>query len=156
MSDDSMEITGVRSPVESHAATESAGSVLGLDDFLGGENDTVSVQMSALFRRHTEGAPVALANFASMDPDVLRKYKQLLFGFGRKEANEKAAFDYIVDKKFVGFENFRYEDDPEFETKAGSNVKVWLKRCKRGIHVASLIIPTYIGMCTPTVEEKNS
>lgn len=145
MSDEMLENNG-----QSAAATEEA-LVLTDEDFLGIAGDLVELVLGG---KKTKAE--AVAQFKEMDPDTLRDYKNLLTGnFGRKQPNQKAAFDLIIDKCFVGFVNFKITD-PEFYSKyEGTNVKGWLKRAKRGQSMTENLVPTYMGMITPSVEEKN-
>lgn len=149
MSDEN-EITGSASTAATMEAVEDDG-VLTEDQFLGRPGEVVELIMGG---RGTKNE--AVAQFSELPADTLRDYKNLLTGnFGRKQPNQKAAFDLITDKCFVGFVNFKITDPEFFEKFEGTNVKGWLKRAKRGQRVQENIVPTYMGMVTPTVEEKN-
>lgn len=124
------------------------GEGLSLDDVLGREGEPVRVQISA--KRERDGGPVAFAVFEEMDPETLRRYRTIYHGLGHRKGKPRAAQEFVAREKFRSFENLNI--GPELAAYNGSE-KDWFLKSRRGQMLFEYVVPTYLGIVSPDVDD---
>lgn len=106
---------------------------------------------------NTDLSPDALgyALFRQCDAKTLQKYRETFSPMNAKRTYPDEANAYMIEEKFVGFQDFdcEYGTSSEFDDNVYSSEKEWFAMSPDGRYIADFVIGTYLKKATPNTQD---